>query len=758
MSIKVANSENFGAARKRSTLKQNQNGKQSLLFAGEPNTVQAEHFAGASAPVLGEVPAKARRLVDDGLLHFEASQAGYSERHARGETSHTLQVWWARRPHSAMRALTFATLCKDTNSETLDLLSNTVVSNIGSETVLKSCESTLIGQYGGRPKLLDMFGGGGTIPLEGMNIGADVSSIDVNELSVFIQRCHFEYSKSSDIPRLKELVRERGKAVLSKLKERTEILYPLRSRVIQEDTISGPITYIWTYQAQCTCGYKYYLSRRPWLTKKAGKSIGLKREVAAEQEAVVIDHAMITPAEKRVRGEVFSCPSCGKENPYPSVADCNDTVVALVLKRKPTGKIFVPHQKDAVPPRDVLDAFESEILNRQGLKLPSSELPKWSGIVNPAIYGMHTHADFLNRRQRAVLLSLIDILLSEFKEIDASSSESDAKFVIGALTGLIDQLVDWNCRLSMWMPQNEQVGRAFCGPGVAMLWDYAEADPVLEGPANLWSKLDRIVDGIDALAMRRGPGKVHLASAEKLPFADDSFDAIVTDPPYYDNIYYSILADFFYSWKKLVLAKIEPQLFLSAATAGGGQNELVASSIRSGSAKKAHEDYCLRLAGALCEASRVLKDDGVISFVYSHASVGGWAALTHAFRSANLQITSAQPLSIERKARPRAIGSEAVNTCIAFVARRNTNPKAESTKDDILLGLHEISRGEFAKALISSGWNNEDAAWALFAQGIGLLANSGCQSMRSDADVIEAMAEKVQEVFPDFRVKKRASL
>jgi putative DNA methylase len=736
----------------RSTISQS-----SLFVHPKTHEINGIHL-NASAPSLTDQPVTERRLIDDGLMHFEASQAGYSERHSRGETSHTLQVWWARRPHSAMRALAFASLCKETSAMTLDLLSKTVGSNIGEKTVLAACERELLSQYGHRPKLLDMFGGGGTIPLEGMNLGADVSSIDVNELSVFIQRCHFEYSQPNDIPRLKKLVRVRGDSILSKLKENTSALYPLREKLLQNETSTGPITYLWTYQAQCSCGYKYHLSRRPWLTKKAGRSAGLVRNVVENEEIMVIDHAMPESLEKKVRAKAFRCPSCGKENKSPSIAECEDKVVALVIKKKPTGKTFIASQADATPKRELLDEFESEILNRQGLALPISELPKWSGIVNPALYGMPTHADFMNKRQRAVLLSLIDILLTEFKELTETHSASDAKFVIGAMTGLIDQLIDWNCRLSMWMPQNEQVGRAFCGPGIAMLWDYAETDPVLDGPANLWSKLDRIVDGVDALALRRGPGKVHLASAEKLPFGDNTFDAVVTDPPYYDNIYYSILADFFYSWKRLVLTKIEPELFSSSMTAGDGRNELVASTVRSGSAKKAHEDYCERLAMALSEAARVLRPDGVLSFVYSHASIGGWAALTHSFRNANLIITSAQPLSIERKARPRAIGSEAVNTCITFVARKHVTSKASSSTDQILAGLRDICKSDFSKALIGAGWNNEDAAWALFAQGVGLLANSTDQTTESDAAVIEAMAQEVRSVFPDFRVKKRSSL
>ena len=135
--------------------------------------------------------------------------------------------------------------------------------------------------------------------------------------------------------------------------------------------------------------------------------------------------------------------------------------------------------------------------------------------------------------------------------------------------------IDWNSRLSMWISQNEQVGRGFCGPGVAMLWDYAETDPTGDGPANLWKKLDRILKGSAAIATMDAPCSVQHAFAQALPFPDGHFDAIVTDPPYYDNVFYSALADFFYAWKKPLLAAIEPTLFGNEAT--DSTHELVAS-------------------------------------------------------------------------------------------------------------------------------------------------------------------------------------
>ena len=294
------------------------------------------------------------------------------------------------------------------------------------------------------------------------------------------------------------------------------------------------------------------------------------------------------------------------------------------------------------------------------------------------MYGVETHAEIFGSRQRATCLALLMSLKEEYDRIKNEKNEATAKYIISVLSGLVDQVIDWNCRLTMWISQNEQVGRAFCGPGISMYWDFNETDPVANGPSNLNAKLKRIIEGAKAIKKLPNKGHVNHAIAQSLPYKDKMFDSIVTDPPYYDNIFYTVLADNFYAWKRILLKYVEPELFRNENT--DFEYELVASSKRSKSGDKAHKDYCDNLNKAINEASRVLKDDGVMSFIYSHSSILGWEAIIRAFRYSPMVFTSVQPLSIERKQRPRAVRSEAVNTCMAFVARNNGKPKKPSLK------------------------------------------------------------------------------
>lgn len=699
------------------------------------------------------------RLIDRGLLSYEASIAGFAERYGRGESSHTIHVWWARRPHSAMRALVFASLCKDASDTALELISKLGATTVAEKQILEQARITLKTQYKrSPPRVLDMFGGGGTIPFEAANLGAEVYSIDANELSVFIQRCNLLYSQGIQEPDISSIVEMAGRRVLNQLANATSSLFTLRATDLYGNPIkTGISTYFWTYSTICpSCGRNYFLSKRPWLSKKHGRNLGLLADTDKLRITAIPPTYEYESVWKGKNGTAV-CPYCRSEKTNINITTCQDELVATARPANGKGKEFLVPVDNAIPSKSYLRTKERKLLDDLKTELPQSRLPKWSGIVNPALYGIETHADFLNSRQRIVLLELIRALREEHKLLSKTYSPATSKYVISLLSSFIDQLVDWNCRLSMWIPQNEQVGRAFCGPGVSMLWDYAETDPVALGPSNLWAKLNRIVEAVSSVGKFPHKPQILHAHAQDLPFADNYFEAIVTDPPYYDNIYYSVLADFFFAWKRILLKMIEPELFDPSTTAFN--RELVASTHRYGTPASAHQAYCEQLIRAIGEAERVLKPQGVFAFIYAHSSLNGWEALVRAYRPAKLSITSVQPLSIERRQRPRAMYSEAVNICIAFIARKNRHPKGTGDLKLLLCELRKICQGKFASELRQFGWSESDTAIAVYAQGVAMLAN--VESLANGESICESLIEFegiVKERFPSFTVAKRHSI
>lgn len=706
---------------------------------------------GAASPELSPLPMGVpRRLIDDGTLHYEASTAGFAERYRRGETAHTIHVWWARRPYSAMRSLVFACLSKDTSQHAHELMDRLSISPPGS-LVLSSARSSLSKEYPRPPRALDMFGGGGTIAFEGISLGADMHSIDSNELSVFVQKSILVYPQDVPWGELAHHLKKSGKRVLERLTILTADLYPLRS---------STFAYFWTYSTNCErCNYRFYLSKRPWLSRKKGKRIAFVFSEGTNSQNISITEVAIEQKRETPwvgKNGTVRCPHCKNVSIKKQIQNCQDELIGVAQPSETKGKRFITSPPGAIPPLGKLIAREREMLSALQMKLPSSSLPKWSGIVNPSLYGIKTHADFVNLRQRIVLLTLIQCLDEEFELLATSASPGIARAVIGLLSGLVDQLVDWNCRLSMWIPQNEQVGRAFCGPGIAMLWDYAETDPVSAGPSNLWSKLNRIVAGASTISILPASCKVRQACAQELPFGDGFFDAIVTDPPYYDNIYYNALADFFFAWKRPLLKKIAPELSTNLQT--DSSRELVASTFRSGDPIRAHSDYCRELGRAVAEAERVLTSDGVFALLYSHSSLQGWEALVRAYRPTRLTITSVQPLSIERKQRPRAMTSEAVNTCVVFVSHKGGESKPSAEIDSLCSRLKHMIE-PFHNNLAAAGWHERDIAIAAYSQAVGLLANvSSVSGIENDREALKQFEAIVQQRFRDFRVTTRSSL
>jgi putative DNA methylase len=204
------------------------------------------------------------------------------------------------------------------------------------------------------------------------------------------------------------------------------------------------------------------------------------------------------------------------------------------------------------------------------------------------------------------------------------------------------------------------------------------------------------------------------------------------------------------------LQSVDPDLF--GFTATDNSRELVASKFRSKTAEQAHQDYCEQLTLALCEAERVLKPDGVFSFVYSHSSLKGWEPIIRAYRATNFRVTSVQPLSIERKQRPRAMTSEAVNTCITFVAHKSTAQRPILSLDRLQSELREIA-DELVPQLFAVQWNEEDTALAVFANGVALLANAQkVNGVSDDIEALRALESVVKEKIPSFSVKNRKSL
>ena len=178
-------------------------------------------------------------------------------------------------------------------------------------------------------------------------------------------------------------------------------------------------------------------------------------------------------------------------------------------------------------------------------------------------------------------------------------------------------------------------------------------------------------------------------SATRLPYPDNYFDAVITDPPYYDNVPYSYLSDFFYVWLKRAIGHLYPELFATPLTPKS--EEIVAYS-HEGGLEKGMQRFEEMITQAFSEIARVLKPDGIAIIVFAHKTTEAWESIINALLSAGLYLTASWPLHTEMQARLRAQESAALASSIYMVCRKRTTQETayfSEIKDEIISRVQE---------------------------------------------------------------------
>jgi putative DNA methylase len=248
-----------------------------------------------------------------------------------------------------------------------------------------------------------------------------------------------------------------------------------------------------------------------------------------------------------------------------------------------------------------------------------------------------------------------------------------------------------------------------------MTWDFAEINPFSPLLSNLKVSLREVTDVLRESAKIGGAVNLLRCSATELPYPDSFFDAVVTDPPYYDNISYAALSDFFYVWLKRLIGPLFPEHLSGHLTPK--KREVVADSKRHGGRKEARLYYEETMSRSLEEAWRVLKDHAPLVMVYAHKTIAGWSALVEALRKTGFAIMEAWPIRTERPGRLREMGSSALASSVFLVARKRERGRTGSFEGEVEPSLVEYV-GERVNELFSDGTAGADILIACIAAGL----------------------------------------
>ena len=691
-------------------------------------------------------PAPRRKLIEVSLPLEAINRESTREKSIRHGHPSTLHLWWARRPLAAARAVLFAQLVDDPSShpdrfpteedqrrerERLHALIEQLVvwENTRDETLLTRAHAEILTSTGGNPPpILDPFAGGGTIPLEAQRLGLEAHASDLNPVAVLINKALIEIpptfrDRPPVFPGLADTrsswkgaeglaadVRAYGRWMRDEAERRIGHLYP--KATLPDGTQTNVIAWIWARTVTCpnpACGVEMPLVRSWWLGRRKGKEAYVVPRVVADATH---------PSGRRIEFSV------GRDSAGPEVdgtvgrtgAECVacHTAVGLEYVRSTSrerglGSRLMATVAEGTRSRvylapDAQHAAAADVLRPDDL--PPGELFDWPGRINVYRYGLTEFADLFTNRQLVALTTFSD-LVGEIRErvlADATSQGlppgerleqggSDAAAYADAVAtylGLTPSgLANLNSTITTWRVPAESPRTTFSRQALPMAWDFVESN----SPDKAVGVIDRIASTIEALPPTRRAGFATQASASA---ALRPGPLLSTDPPYYDNIGYSDLSDYFYVWLRRTLRTIHPALLGTLLVPKN--DELVANPYRHGGKERAHRFFEDGFHTVFAAARPGTPPDLPVTVYYafkqsestgSEVSSSGWETLLESMIRSGWTITATWPVRTEAGGRMISVGTNALASSIVLALRPRPEDAAVIDRRGLIAALHD---------------------------------------------------------------------
>ena len=709
-------------------------------------------------------PAVKRKLIEVSLPLEDINRESAREKSIRHGHPSTLHLWWARRPLASARAVLFAQLVDDPSShpdefpteedqkaerERLhNIIRRLVVwENINDEKLLAEAHAEILKSTDGNPPaILDPFAGGGTIPLEAQRLGLEAHASDLNPVAVLINKALIEVppkfagqkpvfpgaadERLGDWPRatgLAEDVRRYGAWMKDRAQERIGYLYP---KVTITDEKSGTsteatvIAWIWARTVTCpnpACGIKMPLVRSWWLGKKKGKEAYVVPTVVDDTNApsgrrvkFSIGHDIAEAPSAADDGTVGRsgaiCIACGTSVDLKYIRSegrakrLKPELIAIVADGYRSRIYIAPsdrHVSDANVPKPT-DFPSGELpVNPRDFKTPNYGMSQWADLfTNRQLVALTTFSGLVGEARAQVLRDALEAGLPHGDRLadGGNGAEAYADAVSTYLGMGVSRTADLLNSLVTWSNARDQARNLFARQAIPMAWDFVEVSPFARAAGDLSIATETMAGALASLPASTA-GFVQQAGASTRSYGST---IVATDPPYYDNIGYSDLSDFFYVWLRRSLRSIHPGLFSTMLVPKA--EELVANPYRHDGKAGASKFFETGFENVFARAREAATEDYPITVYYAFkqqeleaegVTSTGWATLLEGMIRSGWTITATWPVRSERAGRMISVGTNALASSIVLSLR----PRLETASATSRRGFLAALKAELPRAL-----------------------------------------------------------
>ena len=720
-----------------------------------------------------------RKLIEAALPLEKINAESAREKSIRHGHPSTLHLWWSRKPTATARAVLWASLVdapsshpelfpteEDQNRERqrlFKILEDLIVwENSDNPEVLERAKAEIVKSVGCEmPIFLDPFAGGGSIPLEAQRLGLEAHAHDLNPVAVMINKAMIEIpprfaGRAPVSPEAKDMLSEgwKGAAGLAEdvrcygewMKQeafkRIGHLYPkVKLPEAQGGGEATVIAWIWARTVKCpnpACGCEMPLTSKFDVSKKKGHEQYIEPEF--------IDNGFryfIKPGKTKQEGTVSRtgahCLHCGSPVDFDYVrsqgrnGNIHAQLMAVAAEGK-NGRLY------CAPDFQQEAAADVEL----PVDVPETSLPDKALSFRVQVYGMDQHKKLFTNRQLTALTTFSDLAAevqakAEQDALAAGWSDDKTPLCKGGSGALaygqairvylalaIDRLADRSSSICSWDSGYVKIRNTFGRQAIPMVWDFAEGNPFSSSTGCFESTVEWVVK-----CLKLFPASVKGEARQCNAQSDCGLrnTVISTDPPYYDNIGYADLSDFFYVWLRRSLKDIYPELFRTMLVPKA--EELIATPYRhEGSKEKAKEYFEEGMAAACRQLCQYASEDIPVTIYYAYKqseadktseaqASSGWETMLSAIIKAGFAITGTWPIRTEMANRSVASGTNALASSIVLVCRKRPQHAPSCSRRAFVAELKR-ELGPALRRLQSSNLAPVDLAQSAIGPGMGV--------------------------------------